>query len=118
MPGFDDEWDPDALAEGLQMDRNAFYGNSSGYNAAAPGEVAKGGNPDEMHAKDILRQSLPMVASSVVHLAVHSTSERTRLDAAKIVFDRTFGPVNQTNSTSVEDPLDEMLKQLSKGTGK
>jgi hypothetical protein len=48
-------------------------------------------------AQRLFRENTPAAAASIIHSAIHSPSERVRLDASKYVLERTMGPVGETN---------------------
>jgi hypothetical protein len=79
------DWDPEEAMQALQM------------------EQAVNAHEDEVELTTrIFKENLPIAAQSVVHMAVHSTSERIRLDAARYVVERNLGKVTEIGAA--EDP--------------
>ena len=59
-------------------------------------------------ARRIFREHTAVAAMSLVHLALHSSNERVRMDAAKTVLDRSLGPITATIPAG-KDPFEELL---------
>jgi hypothetical protein len=66
---------------------------------------------DERRAADrIFRESLPMSAKSITHLAAFGTTERIRLQASQYVVDRVMGKIRDATSLDgTEDPFLDLL---------
>lgn len=74
-----EEWVPDSALNSLNMERTVN-----------PSET-----PEQM-AQRIFLENLPLAAQSIAHLALHSTSERTRLQASQYIVERNLGRVGES----------------------
>jgi hypothetical protein len=63
-------------------------------------------------AKRLLKEAADGAAATLVEIALHGSTEKLRLDAAKTILDRVIGPVSQVQPTDDESPLERMLKDL------
>lgn len=71
-------------------------------------------NQDETvreYSRRVIRENMPLVTKSMVHLALHSKSERTRLDAGKYLMDRDLGKVGD-NPGDI-NPLENFLAEIT-----
>lgn len=96
----DETWVPEEALQNLTLERQF-----------RPSET-----PEEM-AERILKENLPIAAQSVVQLAVHSKSERIRLDAARYVIERNLGRVEvgrqlEAASNPWDDLYDKVLVEV------
>jgi hypothetical protein len=89
------EWDPDDIAQKLVVPR-------SGAEEQTP----------ESQATTTFRESLPVAAASICHLALHSANERIRLDASKYVVERNLGRIGENNLPGAKDPVDDLIKEV------
>jgi hypothetical protein len=69
---------------------------------------------EEALSKRIMRESLPVLTTNLIHLAVHSGSETTRLRASTYLLDRVLGKPGQDAAGAVSDPLTELLEEMAK----
>jgi len=67
-------WIPEEALEGITMERSV-----------RPSET------EQTMAERVFLENLPVAALSIVNLAIHSPSEKIRLDAAKYVVERNLG---------------------------
>lgn len=63
-------------------------------------------------SRRIVNENAPVVVQSLIHLAIHSSSERIRLDAGKYLTDRVLGKVGEESSPSEDSPIVEFLKDV------
>lgn len=59
----------------------------------------------------LFKENAPQVAMQIVNIALNGSSERLRLDAAKLVIDRILGPVGKETHRA-DSPLDAMVRQM------
>jgi hypothetical protein len=92
------------------------YSNShSRTNHSANLELEQSLYPNEdpvQRAKRLLKEAADGAAATLVEIALHGSTEKLRLDAAKTILDRVIGPVSQVQPTDDESPLERMLKDL------
>lgn len=89
------QWVPDDALEGMIMERT-FH-------------------PDESNPKTVKRlmdENAPVVAMSIIHLALHSNSERTRLDAGRYIMDRILGRVGEELLPTEDSPIDKFVSEV------
>lgn len=91
------EWDSDEAINALKMERTVN-----------PSET------EEELARRIIRENLPAAASAIAHLAIHSPSEKTRLEAARYIVDRNLGKIGDERTFGDKDPWDELLADCVK----
>lgn len=90
-------WIPDEALEACRMERSHF--------------------PEEDNrkaSKRLIQENLPVVIQSMVHLAVHSTSERIRLDAGKYLTDRGLGRASEEATHAEDSPITSFLSDVLK----
>ena len=92
----DDGWVPDAALEALIMEKELH-----------PGETNSG------TSKRLLEENAPVVAQSMIRLAIHSKSERIRFDAGRYVLDRVLGPVANPNTAHEESPITKLINEIT-----
>jgi hypothetical protein len=63
-------------------------------------------------AKRLLKDAVDGAASTLIEIALHGSTEKLRLDAARTILDRVIGPAASTQPADDESPLDRMLKDL------
>jgi hypothetical protein len=63
-------------------------------------------------SKRLLRENVDGAASTIIEIALHGSTEKLRLDAAKAILDRVVGPVSSTAPTDDDGPLERMFKDL------
>lgn len=102
----DNELTPEKLQQKLQD-----------YQAALQQEFAESNREDQTgehvvgNTLEYFQKNVPLACAQIVYLAQHSTSDATKLSAAKYVIDRVFkGFVD-----SPEDPVKQILKSLMQG---
>jgi hypothetical protein len=74
-------------------------------------------NPSESAedlSRRLIRENLPVVTQSMIHLAIHSASETTRLRAGQYLVDRMLGKPGDDLKSQGEDPLGDLLSELTK----
>jgi hypothetical protein len=96
-----DEWNVDEAVQILKT--QAVY---DGYSLTVDDQQAT----NEV-LKRILRESAPLAALAVAHLAVHSSSERMRFNAATWILDRNLGKITENPSTAEKDPFALLLEE-------
>lgn len=62
-------------------------------------------------ARRLINENIPLVTQSMVHLALHSKSERTRLDAGKYLMDRSLGKPGENLGEA--SPLEHFFGEIS-----
>lgn len=92
----DEGWVPDDALLALIMEKERF-----------PGET------NSKTATRLLDENAPIVAQSMIRLAIHSKSERTRLDAGKYVLDRILGPVSSPALASEDSPITQLINEIT-----
>jgi hypothetical protein len=65
----------------------------------------------EATARRLFRENMPLVASRMIHTAIHDPNSATRVRAGMYVCDRVLGRVGEDLSEG--DPLKDMLKDLA-----
>ena len=95
-PDSDDEdvWSSEDAFETLRMERTVH-----------PDET-----PEQM-TKRILEQAGPAAATSIVHIALHSTNDNTRLNAAKYITDLVYADDSGKAKAPWEDLVAEVISQ-------
>lgn len=93
----EDSWVPDVALESLIAERTIMY----------PGET------NVTSAKRIIDHNLPLVTHMMVHLAVHSKSERTRLESGKYLIDRALGRVGAELADADAGPIADFISQVT-----
>jgi len=91
------EWDPEHALAGLTAERALDDG-------------------DDLAASErIFAENAVPAALSLVHLAVHSSNERIRLEASKYVVDRNLGRIGDTDPLKAlgNDPLVKFLRGVT-----
>lgn len=66
-------WDSDEALEGLKMER-----------------AVQGDEDAETQTKRLLKEAGPAAAASIIHIALHSANDNTRLNAAKYITDKFY----------------------------
>ncbi len=85
------EWDPAKAVEALAEERQVLD------------ETPK------VQSKRIIEEGAPTAAHALVYLAAHSENEKTRLDAAKYILERTHGRVKEQETDENDDPFERFL---------
>lgn len=91
-----DGWVPDAALANLVQERELYPLES---------------NPQT--TKRHLDENSPLVVQSIVRLALHSRSERTRLDAGKYVLDRVLGRIGDEKLDGTESPITKLIEEIT-----
>lgn len=89
------QWLPDDALEGMIMERS-FH----------PGETSP------KTAKRLMEENAPVIAMSLIHLALHSNSERTRLDSGKYILDRVLGRPGEEIIPTEDSPIDKFVSEV------
>jgi hypothetical protein len=63
-------------------------------------------------AKRLLRESVDGAAATIIEIALHGSTEKLRMDAAKAIMDRVLGPASQSQAVDDDGPLERMFKEL------
>lgn len=79
-------------------------------------EMVFGVSDDEfVAARQLLREGLVPAVKSIVHIAQHSSNDRTRADASKYVIERNLGKV--ADKLALGDHWDSLLGEIIKDKG-
>ncbi len=73
-------------------------------------------HPDESNeqtASRLMKENAPIVAQSILRLAMYSRSERTRLDAGKYVIDRVLGRVGDAIAIEDDSPISKFISEIT-----
>ena len=84
----DSIWDSDEAFESLKMERTVHPEESY-----------------EQMTKRIVEQAGPAAAQAIVHLALHSANDNTRLNAAKYITDKFYGDDNDKSGLATWERL-------------
>lgn len=77
-------------------------------------ERAVHGNEDhETLARRIFRETAPLAAQRIAHIAIHSTNETAALSAARYISDRVLGKIGE-DQTGTIDPLEAFIQDISR----
>lgn len=63
-------------------------------------------------SRRLIDENSPVVAHSMIWLAVHSPSERVRLDAGRYLLDRNLGRVGEEQGDQKDSPITELLESV------
>lgn len=96
QPWDDPNWLPENAASSLAMER-----------AVHPEEN------EEQTARRLLRESAPNATMAILHLAMHGTNERTRLDASKYILERVLGKVGDDVYDGDLSPITSFIKEVT-----
>ena len=89
------EWIPDEALESMIMERSLHSGENN-----------------TAQARRLVDENIPIVAQSIIHLAIHSSSERIRFDAGRYLMDRAMGRVGEESVTPESTPISEFLESV------
>src|SRR5882757_1757501 len=89
------EWIPDEALESMVMERSLHEGENN-----------------VKTSRRLVDENLPIVAQSMIHLAIHSSSERIRFDAGRYLMDRAMGRVGEESVTPESTPISEFLESV------
>lgn len=101
-----------ASAEGRLIEKTATEGIWDSAEAIESLKMERSVHPEETNetlTKRILEQAAPMAAQSIVHLALHSTNDNTRLNAAKYVTDRLLDAETESGKAVWERMMAEVI---------
>lgn len=88
-------WDSDDAISALKMERTVHPDESS-----------------EQMTRRMLEEAAPLAAQSIIHLALHSGNDNTRLNASKYITDTVLDPAaNGTNKQVWEDMIGDVVSQ-------
>lgn len=93
-PDKPDTWVPDDVIAGLAMERQMFAEET-----------------EETSVRKIFRLNAPAAAAAVVHIALHGSNERLRLDASKYVVERVIGRVGD-DVYGETNPVDDFISSV------
>lgn len=96
----DPNWDPETALRDLKDPIEVSL-----YDGESPADTAR----------RILKENAPLVAKSLVYLAVNSPNERVRLQAGIYVMDRNLGRISDAGPLFADhsDPLMKLLTEIS-----
>jgi hypothetical protein len=63
-------------------------------------------------AKRLLKDSVDGAAATIIEIALHGSTEKLRMDAAKTILDRVMGPASMAVPTDDDGPLERMFREL------
>ena len=89
------DWIPDEALEAMIMERT-FH-------------------PDEGNKKTsrrLIEENGPIVTQAMIYLAIHSQSERIRLDAGKYLIDRDLGRVSEETMAEEDSPVTDLISSV------
>lgn len=66
----------------------------------------------EDQTRNVIEEAAPAAAQSICGLALYSTNERIRLDAAKYVCDRVLGRIGDEKQSGATAPLEALLADV------
>jgi hypothetical protein len=96
-----------------------LYNTDSDSNTTSVGgsviDLERSFSPNEdpvVRAKRLLRQNVDGAASVLIEIALHGSSEKLRMDAAKVILDRVLGPVANVQAETNDSPLEQLFAQL------
>jgi hypothetical protein len=89
----DRSWIPDSALEGLKMEKQVLGDKIS----------------DIEFTRKLFRESAPLAAAAIVHLAVHSQNERIRFTSAQYVVERVLGKPGEENPHG-RTPLEALME--------
>lgn len=90
---FDKDWVPDEALAALTSERSL-----------SPDET------EEQLTRRLFRENAANAALGIIHIAVHGTNERTRLDASKYVVERVLGKVGDDAYDAEKSPLEALME--------
>jgi len=90
-----ENWNADTALDFLVMER-----------AVNPSE-----STEEM-ARRLFHENLPTAVASIVHTAIHSPNEKTRLDASKYVVERVLGKIGMEQPDDGKSPWESLLANV------
>ncbi len=89
------EWIPDEALESMVMERSVHRNETN-----------------KKTATRLVEENAPLVAQSMIHLAIYSQSERIRLDAGKYLLDRTLGRIGEAPVAEESSPIRELIESV------
>jgi len=72
-------------------------------------------NPSESveeMSRRLFHENLPTAVASIVHVAIHSPNEKTRLEASKYVVERVLGKIGTETLDEGKSPWEELLANV------
>jgi len=91
------EWIPDEALESMVMERSLHEGENN-----------------VKTSRRLVDENLPIVAQSMIHLAIYSSSERIRFDAGRYLMDRVGEESVTPESTPISEFLQSVLQDVDK----
>jgi hypothetical protein len=84
-----------------------------GYSSALSLEKDLHPNEDSLQrAKRLLKDAVDGAAATLIEVALHGSTEKLRMEAAKTILDRVIGPVGQVQVVDDDGPLERMFREL------
>ena len=69
---------------------------------------------EEATSRRLLRENVAIATQSLIHLAVHGSSDRLRLDASKYIIERVLGRVGDDAFGATTSPVESFVKDIEK----
>lgn len=92
------EWIPDAAILALASERETLY----------PSET------DIKASTRIFRESAPIVAKGLVHMALNAKNENTRLRASQLILERAMGRIMDAEVEAADTPMNQLFDDMDK----
>lgn len=93
-PADDPSWLPDSAIDALNQERTLMS------------------ETPEQQARRLLKENTPSAVVAIIHIAMHGSNERLRLDAAKYITDRVLGRPGEDVNLGVDSPLEAALRRM------
>lgn len=94
-PGSRREWVPEEALDSLVTERTMREEES-----------------EEQLARRLLRENAGIAVHSIVHVAIHGTNERSRLDASKYILERVLGRVGDDAFGQPDSPIQSFVDEV------
>jgi hypothetical protein len=92
------DWLPEKAVESLKMERVLHNGEET----------------DAQLSRRLMQEASPLIATGIIHTALHGATDRVRLDAQKYVLDRVLGKPGDDAYETVQSPLETLVTLLTK----
>lgn len=89
------EWIPDDALESMIMERSLHSGENN-----------------VKTSRRLIDENIPIVTQAMLHLAIHSASERIRFDASRYLMDRSLGRASEESVAPESTPVSEFLESV------
>jgi hypothetical protein len=101
--GTNSAWIPDEILDKVNRDAQERLDGRKAMNLS---------RTDTELVKAQFAEAAPLAAASIIHLATHSTNERTRLSAAQYVVERAIGRPGEDGTQGGKDVIMEFLEDV------